>query len=255
MKSLLIAMYFSFVLLQAQDMDVESYERKSRAALEMAQYHPDKARLMHEKIALQLEAELEGLKEAPAHLAYNLGNLWYHAGELGRSLMWYRKAQKALPYSSMIEHNIGVVLKERLDQLPKSHRPAWLPYGEWLMILETPFFLSGYAAWVVLLWHVVKWTKKQQVNWTLPLGVFALTLSLWLFVLWLSSLRADAVILDSEVVARKGNGLIFAPAFTYPLHEATEVRVLEERSSWVLIQLSNGEYGWVPKRSIGWLNQ
>ena len=73
----------------------------------MAQYHPDKARKMHEKLALKLEAGLNSMESAPGHLAYNLGNLWYHAGDLGRgNVLWYRRAELELPGNKHVYHTI-----------------------------------------------------------------------------------------------------------------------------------------------------
>ena len=56
------------------------------------------------------------------------------------------------------------------------------------------------------------------------------------------------VVVQPEVVARKGNAESYDPAFTEPLKEGTEFRVLERRGTWLQIQLPGGIAGWVPQR-------
>jgi uncharacterized protein YgiM (DUF1202 family) len=52
-----------------------------------------------------------------------------------------------------------------------------------------------------------------------------------------------------EVVVRKGNGESYTPQLPQPLHAGTEFIVLEERGSWLAIQLDNGISGWIRHNS------
>ena len=109
-----------------------------------------------------------------------------------------------------------------------------------------------------LLLYVGHWVKhcpncKKNQTWVLKAYVFVFASLLWAAVMWVGAQKGDGVILDAEVTARKGNGLIFAPAFTHPLHEGTEVLKLEERSGWVYVQLSNGQNCWLPEQSVAWV--
>ena len=58
------------------------------------------------------------------------------------------------------------------------------------------------------------------------------------------------VVTSKELVARKGNGESYPPAFTEPLREGREFRVLEERERWILIRLRDGVEGWVPTNGV-----
>ena len=57
------------------------------------------------------------------------------------------------------------------------------------------------------------------------------------------------VIMAEEVVVRKGNGESYTPQLPQPLHAGTEFVVLEERGSWLAIQLNNGINGWIRRDS------
>ncbi len=242
--------------LKADEVNLKAYEAQSHRALEMAQYHPDKAKKMHREMALKLEAEIEANSTHDSHLYYNLGNLWYHSGDLGKSLLWYRKAENDYPNSKMLNHNINIVLKERLDALPENFLPSWVPYGDILVKCETYIFLVFYVSFAYFLWGIGSYAKKNLLKQQLKSrAVFFVAASVvWLGFIWLGSQKSDGVILDVEIIARKGNGLIFAPAFTHPLHEGTEVIKLEERSDWVYVQLSNGQRCWLPGQSLGWIH-
>ena len=58
------------------------------------------------------------------------------------------------------------------------------------------------------------------------------------------------VVVQAEVVARKGNAESYAPAFTEPLKEGAEFQVLERRGAWLQIQLPAGLAGWVPEAAV-----
>ena len=58
------------------------------------------------------------------------------------------------------------------------------------------------------------------------------------------SIRAIRPIKDG-VIARKGDGENYAPAFTKPLPEGSEFRLLQARADWVLIELPGAQQGWI----------
>jgi len=60
---------------------------------------------------------------------------------------------------------------------------------------------------------------------------------------------AEGVILVEEVIARQGDGDNYPPSFKDPLHAGTEFVLLEARTSWVQIRLSDGSEGWIPDQA------
>ena len=53
------------------------------------------------------------------------------------------------------------------------------------------------------------------------------------------------VIVSDETIARKGNSETYSPAFTQPLAEGTEFRVVQRRDPWLLIRLDRNQEGWI----------
>jgi uncharacterized protein YgiM (DUF1202 family) len=56
----------------------------------------------------------------------------------------------------------------------------------------------------------------------------------------------EGVVIQDDVIVRKGNGEGFEPQFVEPLHQGVEFTLIETRGSWYHIRLPNGEQGWLP---------
>ncbi len=61
--------------------------------------------------------------------------------------------------------------------------------------------------------------------------------------------RVCGVITTKEVVARQGDGRNYPESFKDPLHAGTEFDLLERRSAWLHIRLSDNSDGWIPDNS------
>jgi len=58
------------------------------------------------------------------------------------------------------------------------------------------------------------------------------------------------VIAADGVLLRAGNGPLYPTRIDSPLPPGTEARLLGERGSWGLIELTDGPTGWVPLPSL-----
>ncbi|MBI4624267.1 MAG: hypothetical protein HY736_13765 [Verrucomicrobia bacterium] len=57
----------------------------------------------------------------------------------------------------------------------------------------------------------------------------------------------EGVVLESELMARKGPASIYEPAFETPIHAGTEFRVVGQKHGWLEIAISGaGEPCWIP---------
>jgi hypothetical protein len=189
------------------------------------------------------------------HLFYTLGNSWFMAGDTGRAILNYRRAQRYLPHDDDVEHNLAFALKQRADLIPaKEPHPLVARLLGWH--INTPAALRG---WLFALCWLIFWggwirlrrqPKKETRIVTGSAGLLCAVLLASLLTETLLRQRAEpGVIIAPEVLARKGDGEMYAPAFLDPLHSGTEFVRLEDRSRWWLIQLDDGQTCWIPSRA------
>ena len=57
------------------------------------------------------------------------------------------------------------------------------------------------------------------------------------------------VVIEAEVVARKGDSETYEPSFTEPLHAGTEFVLREQRGDWMQVELPDARSCWLPTKS------
>lgn len=193
---------------------------------------------------------------ANGRLFYNIANAYYRIGDLGNAMLYYRRAELLRPADPNIAHNLRQIRSERPDVLPPPDHSG----------LATAF----------LFWHLMLSSNQKALALAVALsaasvaaGLFVLRRAAWqrvaaicaaaVALLFLGSITVDelgvrgaddAVITDSEVIARKGDGTAYEPAFVDPLHAATEITVIERRGEWIRVRLTDGRSAWLPSDSV-----
>ena len=207
----------------------------------------------------QARAGYEQLVAAGIHnarLYYNLGNAYFRLNDLGRAILYYRRGLRLEPGNRQLQANLSYARSRRTDQIDLSNqrRPTLLPQlFFWSDTLSVPtqwaLALGGYyLAWGCVLAHLV-W-RRASLRWCLAGAAFVCLVfagSTWLT--QSQYMTKAGVIVAEEVVVRKGNGESYTPQLPQPLHAGTEFVVLEERGSWLAIQLDNGVSGWIRRDS------
>ena len=185
-------------------------------------------------------------------LYYNLGNAYLQAGELGRAILQYRRAERFVAGDDRLEGNLRYARSLRRDQIaPRGERALADALLSWHHTTSPQarmwFFVVAYVlVWLILIW----WMFRRPGVWRYVAGGCAI---LWIacgvsLAVELTSLgkNLEGVILRGEVIVRKGNGEGFAPQFEQPLHEGVEFSVPEQRGDWLSIELPDGKTGWIP---------
>lgn len=192
----------------------------------------------------------EGIRNGS--LFYTLGNCWFMAGDLGRSILNYRRAASYLPRHADVQHNLNAARALRTDLIPEKERhPLMDKLLGWHF--KGSASLRGWffsASWLAL-WGAVFWarrsTKKKAPICVISAGLLSAVLLTSLATEAIMKRRAQpGVIIAAEVLARKGDGERYAPAFQEPLHSGTEFLQLETRETWWNIQLADGQTCWIP---------
>lgn len=192
----------------------------------------------------------EGIRNG--HLFYTLGNSWFMAGDMGRAVLNYRRAEQYMPNNADLKHNLKAALELRTDLIPeKEPHPLVGQLLGWHLNTTPAFRWWVFAAawigfWAAWFWKRCSPKKEARVS-AAVLGVLSLVLLGSLVVEYIMLQQADpGVITTQEVVARKGDGSMYAPAFLDPLHAGTEFQCLENRGAWWHIRLADGQTCWIP---------
>ena len=191
-------------------------------------------------------------------LEFNLGNAYMQTGDLGRAIARYLAAERDLPGDADLAGNLAQARARVASSFERSGSTvlvdsvarAWhfVPAGA-----RQAIFWSGWIAFWVLL--AVRLAIGPATS---AAARGALATALWTAgvagALFGGSLLADealrrmnprAVLVDRDVVLRKGNGDGFEPAFAEALGPGVECTVLEERPGWLRVELPDGRTGWV----------
>ncbi|MCW5979436.1 MAG: hypothetical protein KIT09_15270 [Bryobacteraceae bacterium] len=222
-----------------------------REANETSLRDPSAAREIYQRAALRLEriAREGGIRNGK--LFYNLGNAYYQAGDIGRAILNYRRAELYVPGDPNLAQNLAQARKSRQDSIEEKQRTRVLR-----TLLFWHYDMSRAArAWLLALFSGAFWAgaavRLRRSEW---MPRTALAAAGALAVLFLVSLAAEAagdrrpagVILAAEVTARKGDGESYEPSFQEPLHAGAEFELLETRSGWRHIELPDGRQCWIP---------
>lgn len=231
---------------------LEMIRQQHLDALQLSLNYPDQGRQIHAKVAGQLEALMGEESIDQGVLAYNIGNSWFHAGRHGESILWYLRAQRHGLEDEQLAKNLDFVRHKRLDDLPHLFGPFWL---------TTAYEWSGIGLWLVIgalvylvfwwqLWRYITLGHRERERFIVASFCLVFISGALCFRYVYQPPTSEGVILANEVEARKGPGLVFAPAFTQPLNSGTEVIFLQQQGQWLEVSLSDGQSAWLPESSV-----
>ena len=192
----------------------------------------------------------EGIQNG--HLFYSLGNCWFLAGDLGQAVLNYRRAELILPNNADIQYNLKAALELRTDLIPqKELHPIAAKLLGWHYHVKTAFRWWGFVSCWLIFWAArffsSKSSKKEIRLIMAGTGILSMVLiSSLLTEYFIKRVAEPGVILAQDVLARKGDGSRYAPAFLEPLHAGTEFQRMDDRGTWWQIRLANGQTCWIP---------
>jgi len=228
-----------------------------RRANELMAKDPEGAEEVYREAAMRFEriAEAGGIRNGK--LYYNIGNTYFRMGDIGRAILYYRRAERLIPNDPNLRQNLSFARRKRLDKIEEAQRTKVLKtLFFWHYDLSARTRMGLFAFFFATLWVCASarlFARRTLLTWAIAISaVLAVVLFGSLVVEELSNRRDVAgVILTPEVVARKGDSETYQPSFKDPLHAGTEFELLEDRGDWYHIELADGRRCWIPARAAG----
>jgi len=232
-------------------------ESSFRQANELLGTDPAKAGDLFEKAALCFEAiHREGGIEN-GRLFYNIGNIYFRLGDTGKAILNYRKAERFIPNDINLQQNLNYARSRCVDKIdPKPQTQVFRTVFFWHYDLSGPTRSWLFTAIFGLLWSFAGMYLLLRRSWLRYAIIGCAVLSLLLS----GSLAVEAyeesnilsgVILEKEVIGRKGDSATFEPTFKEPLHMGAEFKLVEERKGWLHVELADSRRCWIPESSAG----
>jgi Tetratricopeptide repeat/Bacterial SH3 domain len=186
-----------------------------------------------------------------ANVYFNLGNANLRAGEKGRAVLNYQRALALRPGHPEAIANLAYV--QRSLNLPAAPATAWSQFVEWMGV-DAVAIVAAIGAWVVLAGLVAllgPW-PQPALGWSLVMTGGA-PLIAGLFLLY--GLRGGARDPGRAiVVSDNGTKAHYAPADNsrevQVLPAGTEIRLLQDRGSWIYVEVAGGLRGWVAAGNV-----
>jgi tetratricopeptide (TPR) repeat protein len=196
---------------------------------------------------------------ASAALMYNIGSASLLAGEHGDAVLWLKRAARLAPNDGDILANLASAREKVGSALSVRAKDSLL---EQLTIIE--FVPASARFWIAAAGLGGMWTLALWRVWTVPGGSWRPSrLAVAAFgaagVLAAGSLvpremrlrEASEAVVMNETTGRAGpDAGAYEAKPASPLKAGTEVRVVEERGGWVLVDLGDGTTTWVEGKGV-----
>lgn len=199
------------------------------------------------KTAAMYEALIQrGIESGP--IFYNQGNAWYRAGETARAIVSYRQAQRYMPKNPYLSANLQTLT----DGENPAHRARFAALFFWQNGISYPAKFRSSAVLTVFTFFIALWAlfaqKGSLFAVALISGLLTAAMILSAGIDWLRFEKMKyGVVCVEQTLLRKGNAERYEPTANAPVLKNTEFTVREQRNTWILIELTTGETGWISR--------
>lgn len=233
----------------------------ARRLLSAAEYDFAEAqRLMedapHESRRLFLSAaqNFQAIEEAgftSGALRYNIGNCYLLAGDIGRAVLWYKRAQRLTPGDPLLAENLSVARSRCLSPIRDTRasalkRTALFWHYSTAISTRITLGLVAYAlAWLLL--GVWRFRRQRPLAWTAGVAMLLAVATGGSAIVqhWMDRNRPAGVITELDVPVYNGPSQRSNRRFEQPLQPGVEFTLRERRGGWWWIELEGAESGWI----------
>jgi hypothetical protein len=189
-----------------------------------------------------------------AKLYADIGNAYLLSGDTGRALANYRRGQRLDTADPAIRAGLEAARKQSgsAGALPESRAEQALAWSAYLprRTLLWGSAIAWLAGWLLLLARIGGVPIPRRTGPSLVVLGLALASPLATSERLARSIE-DGVIIAPKAAAYNGpSDAVYQPTFKDGLPTGTEVRLLERRTGWIHVRLSDGRDTWVPESAV-----
>jgi tetratricopeptide (TPR) repeat protein len=214
---------------------------------------PDKARQLYEQAILNYEKIVSDGRIKNSKLYYNLGNAYFLKEDIGRAILNYRRAENLDKTDKNVQKNLAFARSRRIDKVDVKTEQRILEmlfFWHYEFPIKTKFLITCICFAIVCISATLIVWRGRSGHWVVTAAICGLLTVCFLSSVVLENrIRANTicgVITAGQVVARQGDGPNYPESFKDPLHAGTEFDLLERRSGWFHVRLSDDSDGWIP---------
>lgn len=185
-------------------------------------------------------------------LEYNLANSHLQAGDVGRAILHYRRAERLIPRDPMLADNLGVARSRCLTSIESTRGGALLRsiffwHYQTSVAGRTTAALCLYLMfWFLLIARCAAPVRAVTVS-AVVCGLLAASLAGSVAMSrWSDRTSPPGVVTEMDVTVFKGPGSGYQRQFEQPLQPGVEFSRREKTSGgWWKIELADGKTGWI----------
>src|SRR3989304_4009660 len=251
----------------------DANEKYLQAAKNIAARNNQEAEIKLKEAASQYETILtHGYKHG--QIFYNLGNTYYRTGELGKSILNYRKAQRLMPRNADLDANLKLVKnsiedKELPNEIPVVLRRIFFWFfllnGKELIVAAVSLYVVFMALVFFLIILKYGWLKRLMIGFSAGLFIAVVSLGIKIYS---EQGVSHGVIITTKCQVRYGPGEEYEPKFE--VHNGGECLIKGEKDDWYNVYVYVGvkqeagskpgaeekggkaaRKGWLQKKDVG----
>ena len=192
------------------------------------------------------------------NLYFNLGNAYYKVNDIANSILYFEKALKLNPRNKDVLNNLAFsqnMLVDKIEKVPTNQVSVFLNYisqtlnvNQWLAlgIILLYLFLITFILYFFSSKSVLKRNYFSAFSILFLLSVIFIMVGINKFEKQKSYL--EAIIFENKIDFRTEPN--YRSEILFNLHEGTKVVIIEELNDWALVEIDDGNKGWIELQSI-----
>lgn len=188
-------------------------------------------------------------------LEFNTGNAYLQAGDTGRAILHYRRAQKLIPRDPLLADNLAEAKRRCVTNVASKRSDEVLRNVLfWFYETSARERITAAVAMFAAFWFLLTIRNFVPRRWPVVAAVVlaigtATSAGSVAVQRWSDRTTPAGVVLAMDVVVLKGPGSGYQRQFEQPLQPGVEFRRLESRAGWWNILLPDGQRGWIDASS------